>query len=593
MADMELLGYATRGAKVRHDAPGKDNIFIYENGEKVQYEVPDMSIAVAFMGDPEGALPSIIKAFQKSAQLLRVGVTFVPGFAAKQVTEDMTRAMVFSGVKNPMMLLPRIMYNFPKMSKAGYFGPKLKLVKEMEKLGISGTYSGDITDHIKEVQIEAGVLKRGKLDTFIHYAEVLSKASDIAVRGAVYEQTLAETKSATHPEGDKLLAAHRAREVINFSRRGASKSVDYVSRMAPFVNAQIQGMDKLFQAMGGSEAGTGLSPAKAKTVFWRRAGVMAAASFGYAMMMSGDDEYEKQEDYVKFGSWLLPKMGDLGGVPLGIPVPKELGMFFKVIPEAVVAYYKNHGTLQERDALELMGAVVRNFGTSMLTVPTPTLAKAVTEWATNYSLFMQRPLESASQQLLEPYARYGNQTSETTKDISKLLYHVGVGISPIHIENLMRNLLGTTAGIMLGVMDKFSNPNAPSRPLDKDLWMQFLGGSAFIQDEVGTRYMQDLYKMNKESTIAHNTLESKIIDDPEGYDKYAEDNKSKLAMYSVTKSLIDDLNKLNDVAKFVRNDKDATPDEKAETLLELRNGAANIAKEVRYLRQTKREIENE
>ena len=598
ITDMELLGYATRGPKVRHDAPGKDNIYIYENGDKIQYDVPDMSIAVAFMGAPEGSVPSIIRGLQKSAQLLRAGVTIIPAFSVKQVAEDITRAMMQSGVKNPLMLIPRILYNFPKISVAEFAGKKLSSVRELEKLGVFGTYAMDTSDYVKNVQIEAGVLKRGMVDTFIHYGEILSKASDFAVREAIYKQTLAETKSATQPEGDKLLAEHRAREIINFSRKGTSKSIDYIARMAPFVNAQIQGMDKLLQAMAGNEAGTGLSPSKAKAVFWRRATVMTAASIGYAMMLSGDDEYEKQEDYIKFGSWFLPFGKDLAGVPMGIPVPKEIGLFFKVIPEAVVAYYKNQGTPEQRDALDLMGAVVRQFGTVALSVPAPTLLKALGEWATNYSFLMQRPLESASQQRLEAFERYGNQTSQVTKDMSKIMYHLGMGISPdvkiaispIHIENMLRNLFGTTAGITLSVMDRLSNPNAPSRPLNKELWAQFFGASQFMQDEVGSRYIQDLYKLNDQASTVHNTMKDLEKKDSKMLGQYITENKANLAMYDTTSALIKDIHKLNDVAGYIQRDAKMTPDAKAVKMLELRKSAAKIASTVKKLKQAKREV---
>jgi len=87
---------------------------------------------------------------------------------------------------------------------------------------------------------QTGAQSRGIGGTILHFAESISKASDIAVRQAIYEQSLEET-------GDEALSMSRAREIINFSRRGKNNTVDFLVRTVPFTNAYIRGMDKLYE----------------------------------------------------------------------------------------------------------------------------------------------------------------------------------------------------------------------------------------------------------------------------------------------------------------------------------------------------------
>jgi len=587
--DLEITGNAVRGNVLPWDSKGK-HFFIYENGQRIEYTVADPALAVAFLADPEGDTAMIFEALQKMAQLLRIGVTVSPIFTIKQVMEDIPRAMLYSGVDKPWELIPRILKNFPVAAYSMFRGKQTAGMKALSSMGIVGTHAMDTVNSVKEAAIEAGVAKRGTWGTILYYGEIMSRASDLSVRQAIFEQTMKES-------GDEALAETRSREIINFSRRGQSSLINNLARTVPFMNATIQGMDKIIRAATVGDVATGLSRGEARAMFWRRAGYLTSGALAYALMMTGDDEYESQEDYVRFNNWLIPGMSPefkekLGFTP-AIPVPREIGLAFKVIPELVVSYFKNHGTQHERDALQLAGALGRQGLNTFWINPTPAAFKTLAENLTNYSLFLGRPLESAAQQKLLPHQRYGASTSPVLKDIMTMMYKSSNGqvdISPIMMENAIRGIFGTTAGLMLAVGDTMLNPDSTSRPLHKALSGQLTGAAVFMQPEVGSRWKTELYDMDKEIQMLQSTLR-KMEDtaSPEEIESFERRHRDDLTLADSVHDMLEHAQEVDKDMKLVSEDTSMSREARLEEMALLRRQAQRIAAEVQEFHKIRRE----
>jgi len=132
---------------------------------------------------------------------------------------------------------------------------------------------------------DLGYKPRGKFKELLHRLEGITRASDLSVRKAIYDQTIKETN-------DQLLAQTRAREFINFRRRGASDFVGAMVTTIPFFNAYIQGMDVLYRAASGADSSSSVNRAEARKMFWNRAATVLALSTLYAMGKSDDDDYQ-------------------------------------------------------------------------------------------------------------------------------------------------------------------------------------------------------------------------------------------------------------------------------------------------------------
>ena len=588
LKDMELLKLAKKGANNEVGATGA-NVKVYDKGEKVEYYVPDPAHVIAFTFQPP-ELSSVFKWMQKASNILRAGVTAMPPFAVKQIFDDIARAYAYSGVKNPMQLTARILTSFPANWYREAFGKKQNAtVREMAKLGIFGTFDFTKGGNLRDILQEAGAEGRSIGKTIMRFMEAGAKASDVSVRQAIYEQVLKET-------GDAAAAESRAREIINFSRRGSANFMNTMIAIVPFFNAYARGMDKLAVAAAGKAVGQSVGQARA--MFYKRMGVMTVMGLAYAMMMSDDDEYNALPDHVRDTNWILPYGKDLGFTP-AIPIPAELAFFFKAIPERVVRYYKLQGTDEEKAAIEVVGNLLKR-GVDVFSSPnvTPQLLRPFVENITNYSWFLGRPLESQGQLALDPFQRFGTGTSDTAKEAAKKLEDLyqttGVElfrVSPIKIENAIRGILGTTAGVALAISDAFVNPTRTDRPLHQMLAAQLTGASAVMKDPVGTRYLDEVYDLEKDVNRVNSTYNRMLEREPENADEYLRKNVGLFSIRPAVSSLMKTIKELNDEAALVDRTTEISRAERRVLINQLRAQQNEIAQQVGMLRTQARKIQ--
>ena len=76
-------------------------------------------------------------------------------------------------------------------------------------------------------------------------------------------------------------------ESMNFSRRGVSPSMQFMSMMVPFFNAQIQGMDVLWRAGRGQSLFQ--KEMNVQALMMKRGLMLAAGTIAYAALMQDDE----------------------------------------------------------------------------------------------------------------------------------------------------------------------------------------------------------------------------------------------------------------------------------------------------------------
>ena len=591
LPEMELLGYAQfvpNPDAVDNNKKGALTPPVYVRGQKKVFYVPDPANLAAFIGAPTTDVPAFIRGAQKFSQFLRIGVTATPPFAVKQVFDDITRAYVHSGVKNPAAMLPRILLNFPRNWWNEIKGTQSAGVRELAKSGVVPAYDTIIGGNVKNILEETGLAPRSVGKAILRIMEAGAKASDVAVREAIYNQTLKET-------GDRALAELRAREIINFSRRGVSRTADYLIRTIPFFNAYARSMDKLLLAAAGNpsaQRSIGATTGYARNLFYKRMGVLTAMGFGYALMMSDDEEYQNLSDYVRDRNWVIPGGKDLGFVP-AIPLPAELSFFFKAIPERIYQYFKLQGTPEERDAMRVLKELMLN-GVDIFSAPniTPQVFKPILENFMNYSFFLGRPLESQAQLGYDPSERYGTGTSEAMKAASKTLTDIATStgvealkVSPIMLENLVRGMFGMSTGIALSVADVMVNPTRTDRPLHQTIAAQLTGASAVMKDPVGMRYLDEIYNLDRSVEQVYNSYRRKLENNPDDAEKFLKDNFGLYVVRSEVRSTMEAIRALNAQARAIDKMTDLSPEERRVIINDLRAQQNDLARDVYRLRR--------
>jgi hypothetical protein len=600
LPEMELLGYAQfvpNPDAVDNNKKGALTPPVYVRGQKKVFYVPDPANLAAFIGAPTTDVPAFIRGAQKFSQFLRIGVTATPPFAVKQVFDDITRAYVHSGVKNPTAMLPRILLNFPRNWWNEIKGTQSAGVRDLAKSGVVPAYDTIIGGNVKNILEETGLAPRSVGKAILRIMEAGAKASDVAVREAIYNQTLKETgyDPVTKTGGDRALAELRAREIINFSRRGVSKTADYLIRTIPFFNAYARSMDKLLLAAAGNpsaQRSIGATTGYARNLFYKRMGVLTAMGFGYAVMMSDDEEYQNLPDYVRDRNWVIPGGKELGFVP-AIPLPAELSFFFKAIPERIYQYFKLQGTPEERDAMRVLKELMLN-GVDIFSAPniTPQVLKPILENLANYSFFLGRPLESQAQLALDPSERYGTGTSEAMKAASKTLTDIATStgvealkVSPIMLENLVRGMFGMSAGIALSVADVMVNPTRTDRPLHQTIAAQLTGASAVMKDPVGMRYLDEIYNLDRSVEQVYNSYRRKLENNPDDAEKFLKDNFGLYVVRSEVRSTMEAIRALNAQARAIDKMTDLSPEERRVIINDLRAQQNDLARDVYRLRR--------
>lgn len=555
----------------------KDNTAsAYVNGEQKFWELPSKYDVMAFK-DLTPPKSGYLKLLGQASNILRTTVTALPPFALKQVVDDIQRAILTSGVKSPTAIVWRSLTNFPKLALAELRGIRHPIVKDAEAMGFSGAFDFVQGKPAASLLADMGYKPRGWIKEALHRLEGITRASDLAVRKAIYDQTVKEG-------GDALLAQTRAREFINFRRRGASDFVGAMVTTIPFFNAYVQGMDVLYRAASGIDSSSSVTRAQARKLFWNRAAAVTALSMLYALGKDDDDEQYKEADLrTRDSNWFI------GGTK--ISVPGELGAIFKVIPERIVEYYKRQGTPEEQDAFEAMRTALTYMYEQYVgrTVPIPQAAKPLLEAWTNYSFLTGRPLEGIHQKAMLPSQRRAESTSELALAISKFAKdQIGVEVSPIMIDNTLRGYFGSTAAMTTMVTDSLLNPTRVDRPLHK--WALL---SNYMIDPVGTRRLGEFYEEREKVGQLNTTLNDLAKTDIAAAEAFAEKHAGALAMNTYINATLEQLEQTRAYRKYLNSPDGAAEMSKAEREREIEEIRRTEVELVSWLREAKAMMRNE
>lgn len=571
---MQVLGASKKWGK---NVPGNVNksqvVYTYENGRKVFYEVNDPLYAVAF--ESVGAPMSwFFRALHNVSNFLRSTITLFPPFVLKQVVLDTQRAFVSAGVNNPYALPGQILKNFFQFAWADITGKRLPKVQELGAMGIAGGYDLDLSNPAESLMYEYGLRKRNPMQKVLRAADGILRASDLATRAAIYDQTIKEG-------GDKALAEQRAREIINFRRKGASRSVGFLIQTVPFVNAYLQSMDLLYRNAMGKDNSMGIGRNAARNRLLAQLGTVTAFSMAYALAMGGDDEYEEADLRTKFNNWMIPGVGM-------IPVPPEWAAITKVPAEMFMESLRNNGTPKERETAEIVGAVMQNVLEALsFGVPIPAAIKPVLENFTNFSFFTWRPLEGTYQQQLDKTLRANPSTSELAKAIAVAVDDMTgskLQVSPIDVDNFLRGYFASTGSALLLMTDAVMNPDRLDRPAHQ---LPLVG--MFIPDKVGTRAEREFYEFADKVMPRLRTLQSLEARAPSEAEAYAGKYQSELEAAEAVGAVIQQLGEFNQYERYLRSDEAAkagmSQEERKAEIDELRRVRAEYLQE--FMDQTK------
>jgi len=475
--DMDLA------APVSKDKAGKQAIFVREDGREQWYEFKD-STEGALVFDAltslnyEGLTGSAMKVMRKFKRALTIGVTVDPGFRVANLLRDSLHSPAVVGMSA----------NIVKNVYTGWRATNRKsdlhaaMIAGGGAFGDSGYIHGADPEVVRHLIKDRGITRDTVLDTRNRIRKAWDAYQDFGARmeninrAAAFERALAEGK-------DLLEANFAARDLLDFSRTGAFPAVRFLTQTVPFLNARMQGLDKM---------GRALADPKQRKQFIAVVGVYAMASVVLYLAMKDDEDFREAEQWERdtYHLFKLPGSDTL----YRLPRPFEVGAIAALLERMTeqVVDDKAHGAL---------------FGERLLHALTDTLAfnpipqafrPAIELWG-NRNMFTDRPIENWSMMRMSPTERRRAWTSDTAILTSRAMDAVSWGnvvLSPVQIEHLVRGYLGWLGATTLGGIDLLVGPFArdgAARPSFKPEDMP--GFKRFITSDPPryTRYLSEFY----------------------------------------------------------------------------------------------------
>ena len=462
-------------------------IRVMEQGVVKHYELDDaqQAMAVMMLGfNPKKRIEDLFggmklgeyvsTALTGTSQVLREAVTRTPPFQIKNILRDSWQAATVVG-GGPGLVIDAI---------ANALDPDVQRRAEERGLSIGIDFVAEPGEYGNLMQKE---LDKADLDwtnpltpfsALWTFLGKIAKQSEVATRVAVYDRVLAMT-------GDRALAQYLAIEIMNYGRRGANPALSTYMATVPFMNGRLQGMDVVYRGLrskkGSSDVPSitayGMTQSEYANLPWweqnraqiaNRGLVLTAATMLMYWLMSDDEEYQDLREEVKADNWLFP-MGDHAW--LKIPVPFEVGVIFKVIPEQIMKAMME----KEYDAFDVGGEITRQLRTS-LSIGAPQLIGPLFGAMRNYDTYRKDyivdPFMESGVSPNEQRNRFTSNTARTIADavnMIPLVNNLPFLTSPMKMEYMLRQYFGTMGGYVTTVADRVARmgilPTIPFDPL--------------------------------------------------------------------------------------------------------------------------------
>ena len=460
----------------------------------------------------EGAhltLPAFLKIGGIAGDILRAGVTRMPIYIARQLVRDPMAASFTGGLNyNPLTAVAKAGREFVRMTR-GTSETGQKLIEK--GLIQSGIFTGD-PDDIAKMALQLAGNNQGAVDRLFAMMDKSAMNADAATRALVYDNAIKNGLS-------EVEADMATMESMNFYKRGLSPTVQYASRLIPFFNAQIQGLNVLYKAA------TGQMPfeeqQKIKQKFFNNAMLLVGTGILYAMAMEDDEYFKNAKPKDKYSNFFIP----IPGVdePFKLPIPYEAGWFFSLAVAAVDAMKAETDGKQQFDALrDMFLQSIPGYSSRGV----PQLVKPAFEVFTNRNFFNGNEIETARMQSKTLQERFSTSTTEAAKAMSKALPL----LSPVQIEHLANGYFGQLPLIVMGAANGlFRSPTAGEAPEKRITEMPFIGSS--FQKKFGGADADVMYRMATDSLQAKSSYDSMIKQGrKEDAKDFLADNRTEIAV---------------------------------------------------------------
>jgi hypothetical protein len=580
MENAEQLGIAEKTTETKRDK--KMSTFVMVDGEKQWYDVNDKLTfvavsAITFPGNNSISM-RVMRSFKR---FLTNMTTITPQFVVANAIRDTLSAMATS--RTSMVPLKTAFVG------ALTYGDDSKKARMLASGGafsfghVYGQNANEIKASLTTTVRGAKLLSDPKLipNVLVGAWRQYNKATDFAEninRAGIW---------AHNQDKGKLKAAFEARDLMDFSAHGDAGIVRFFTDVVPFLNARLQGLDKLYRS-GGKPAiktlfGKGTTSDKqAFARFATVAGALTLMSVALYLRNRDDEEYRKLEDWQRDTYWAIR----LGENMFFIPKPFEVGSI-ATMGERLAEQFTDPTVGGEKFAKRFMHMLGDTFSLDL----TPQAIKPIYELAKNKNGFTDRPIEDQSMSRLSPSLRSRPETTRlaeaSSRGIEATLGLVGAGsaaLSPVQIDYLIQGYAGAVGANVVGLADTIWRRAAGEESPAKR-WAEYQPIKRFYKDlteeDNYTRYGTDFYEALKKSDQAYADLQHLVKNGEEERAVALEGKKGdQLAMRQTLNRVQRDMSRINAEMKRIQADKEMSGEAKRLEMDRLRSMRNLMTEEV-------------
>jgi hypothetical protein len=536
-----------------------DVVTVRENGKDAYYKVADPLLVQSLQALNIPQIPGL-DILAKPAEFLREMVTRDPAFIGASVLRESLSAWITTGQKLT-----------PVASGVNQFVKILAnaspTVQALRRAGIGSGYEfkGDVQatagvfgDQLKRMAGEMTTAQKAVMPLRAMWdgLDKASTAADLSTRAAVFERVMQET-------GNEAEAIYQAMEVINFSRKGSSPIIQIFAAIIPFLNARIQGLDLLYRA-GFGELASATKVAQQKAFMLRSLALFGTTAMYYAHVQD-EEEWQRADQETRDNYWIIGNMK--------FPIPFELGVIFKVMPERIMAY-----TMGEDTGQQVLNSIGRNIAGTLSFNPIPQAVLPLVEASSNYSFFLGRDIVGMGKKDLAPEF----QTSEGTSQIAIQLGQT-LGLSPMKIDYVIRGYTGAMGTYAITAMDSIIRSEDDAT---KATWRldQIPVLKRFMISDLGAGTVNEYYDLREKlDEVVRTSNQLERTGNIEALQEYLKDNGQVLGIKDYIRSLDKDMKSLRE-SRMAINMSRMEPDQKREALDSLRRAEISLTERIGLLR---------
>lgn len=531
---------------------------VYRDGKREIYKA-EKNVAEAIKSlDGDVAATNVFMKLAKSISTVKkLGIALTPDFIARNFFRDQITRGVFTKGETA---------GFVDIVKAigDRFQKNDTYYNWLKSGGAQGTFlefgNKYLNENIFKLEKETG-FRETAFNVVKKPLDFMRLAGELVEQGTRLAEFKAVTKGAT--QGSKIFeGGFASREVtIDFSRMGAKLSA--YNSITAFMNVSIQGLDRTVRALKEDPKGVAI----------KAAAYITTPSILLWWANKDDQRVQDLPRWQKDMFWIIPtdnwqtaqpgeaenlpdyliRKNSSGGIEINkgtiyrLPKPQELGILFGSIPERMLEQFFTDNPRAFKDFEE----TVQNLITPSFV---PDAVSPAIEQYFNKSLFTGGPIIPGHLEGLLPEAQYTEYTSETSKELSKMMVALvppmnkpGSLASPPVLDNYIRSWGGSLGQYAIQLADKaLTKSGLVPDPVKPDATLSdipFVKSFVVRYPSAGAQSIMDFNDKFREVQPIMDTIKAYAKDSNPRMEELITENQDKLVDLNGIKTAMNNMNK--------------------------------------------------